>query len=160
MARAPAKATPGSGKIDRIDAQILAALRANARLSLTALAAEVGLTPSPTQARIRRLECDGIITGYHAQIDPIQAGHVVIGFVELRVRDKTPEALARVAAAITGVPWVTQAHAVAGDYDFLLQVQAPDMASLTEGLGHALSALPHPVDSRVALATQVIQGPT
>jgi len=59
-------------ELDRFDRAILRVLAGDGRISITDLAREIGLSKSPTQARLRRLEKDGVITGYRALFDPIR----------------------------------------------------------------------------------------
>ena len=68
-------------ELDRFDRRILSALAQNGRLTITDLAQDIGLSKSPTQARLRRLEQSGVFKGYRALLDPIQLGldHVAGG---------------------------------------------------------------------------------
>ena len=68
-------------EMDRFDRAILRALAGDGRMSITDLAKQIGLSKSPTQARLRRLEKAGVITGYRAQVDPIRLGHDHVSFV-------------------------------------------------------------------------------
>src|SRR5690606_23844397 len=88
--------------VDRIDRAIIEELRRDARLTNTELADRVGLTPAPCLRRVRRLERAGVITGYHAHVDPdsVGQGFEVIVHVDLARKDRaTVEAFeTRVAA--------------------------------------------------------------
>ena len=81
-------------ELDRFDRAILHVLAADGRISITELAQRIGLSKSPTQARLRRLETDGIITGYRALFDPIRMGLDHVSFVEVRLTDTRETALA------------------------------------------------------------------
>ena len=89
--------------LDRFDRAILAVLAEDGRISIADLARRIGLSKSPTQARLRRLEAEGVITGYRALIDPIRLGLDHVAFVEVRLEDTTganPDALgARIIAS-------------------------------------------------------------
>src|SRR5690554_8205795 len=80
-------------ELDRIDRQILRELQARGRLSLTELGERVGLSTTPCTERVRRLEEEGTILGYHARLNPdrIEAGLLV--FVELNRPYKSPDIL-------------------------------------------------------------------
>ena len=75
----------------------------NGRLSVTDLAQCIGLSKSPTQARLRRLEHSGLIKGYRALLDPIQMGLGYVAFVEVRLSDTREAALSAFNAAVTGI---------------------------------------------------------
>jgi hypothetical protein len=79
--------------LDKLDQSILAALAEDGRISITDLAARIGLSKSPTQARLRRLEKTGIIMGYRALLDPISLGLDHVAFVEVRLTDTREAAL-------------------------------------------------------------------
>ena len=80
--------------LDRFDRSILTVLAEDGRISITELARRIGLSKSPTQARLRKLEQDGVIRGYRAIFDPIQLGLDHVAFVEVRMIDTSERALA------------------------------------------------------------------
>lgn len=77
-------------EVDAVDRAIVDQLRFDGRLSNTTLADRVGLTPAPCLRRVRRLEQDGIITGYRANVDPAAEGRAfeVLINVDLIVKDR------------------------------------------------------------------------
>ena len=88
-----AKGEPMAGShLDSYDRAILRVLSTEGRVSVIDLAARIGLSKSPTQARVKRLERGGVITGYRAMLDPIRIGQAHVAFVEVRLTD-TREAL-------------------------------------------------------------------
>ncbi|MDE3080240.1 MAG: Lrp/AsnC family transcriptional regulator, partial [Paracoccaceae bacterium] len=80
-------------ELDRFDRAILQVLAADGRISITELARRIGLSKSPTQARVKRLEETGVITGYRALLDPIRMGLSHVAFVEVRLTDTREAAL-------------------------------------------------------------------
>ena len=104
--------------LDRFDWGILSALAENGRLSITELAQRIGLSKSPTHARLRRLEHKGVIKGYRALLDPIQLGLDHVAFVEVRLSDTREAALAAFNAAVMLIPEIEQAHLIAGNFDY------------------------------------------
>ncbi len=72
---------------DRFDLRILHVLQSDGRISVTDLAGRIGLSKSPTQARLKRLEKDGVIKGYRALVDPIRIGRDHVAFVEVKLSD-------------------------------------------------------------------------
>ena len=79
--------------LDGYDRSILNVLAEDGRISITELAKRIGLSKSPTQARLRRLEKSGIIIGYRAMLDPIRLGLDHVAFVEVRLSDTRQAAL-------------------------------------------------------------------
>ena len=132
-----------SGQLDRIDRKILTELQAEGRLPITGLAERVGLSKTPCQQRVKRLEEAGYIRGYAALLDleKLGAGHVA--FVEVKLNDTRAQALAAFNKAVLRLPEVEQCHMIAGDFDYLLKVRTRDIAEYRRVLGEALSALPH-----------------
>ena len=82
-----------SDQIDRIDRNILTALSRDGRQSMTELATHVGLSKTPVQARVKRLERDGYIRGYAAIIDRERMGEGHVAFVQVKLSDTRSAAL-------------------------------------------------------------------
>ena len=72
--------------MDEVDRKILKLLQANARMSLKSIAEKTFLSSPAVSARIERLEKEGVITGYHAQLDPVKLGYHILAFINLDVR--------------------------------------------------------------------------
>ncbi|WGW05449.1 Lrp/AsnC family transcriptional regulator [Tropicibacter oceani] len=128
--------------LDRFDRAILTVLAEEGRISVTELARRIGLSKSPTQARLRRLEETGIIRGYRAILDPIRLGLDHVAFVEVRMSDTREAALEAFNKAVAAIPEVEQAHLIAGNFDYLLKVRTADMPSYRRVLAEKLSTLP------------------
>lgn len=130
-----------SKSLDRIDRKILRFLQADGRLSNVELARQVGLSPTPCLERVRRLERDGYIRGYAAQLDAekLEAGMLV--FVQVTLERTTPDIFDRFAEAVQRLEEVAECHMVAGGYDYLLKVRVKDMAAFRRFLGEGLTAL-------------------
>ena len=132
-----------SGQLDRIDRKILTELQAEGRLPITGLAERVGLSKTPCQQRVKRLEEAGYIRGYAALLDWDEMGAGHVAFVEVKLNDTRAQALAAFNKAVLRLPEVEQCHMIAGDFDYLLKVRTRDIAEYRRVLGEALSALPH-----------------
>src|SRR5690606_13557233 len=78
-------------KLDRIDRKILAELQCDGRLANVELARRVGLSPTPCLERVRKLEAEGVILGYTAQVDPHKVGAALLVFVEITLSKTSPE---------------------------------------------------------------------
>lgn len=148
--------TDGLG-LDAFDAKILRVLAGDGRISITDLAREIGLSKSPTQARLRRLEAEGVITGYRALVDPIRLGLDHISFVEVRLSDTREAALAAFNAAVARIPEIEQAHMIAGNFDYLLKVRTQDMADYRRVLAERISTLPHVAGTSTYVAMQAVK---
>jgi len=143
--------------LDPFDRKIIAALGGDGRLSITDLARQIGLSKSPTQARLRRLEAAGVIRGYRAILDPIRLGLDHVAFVELRMTSTSERALAEFNAAITRIPEIEQAHLIAGNFDYLLKVRTRDMRAYRLVLAEKISTLPHVASTSTYVAMQAVK---
>lgn len=128
--------------LDRFDCAILTELASEGRISITELAKRIGLSKSPTQARLRRLEEAGVIRGYRAILDPIRLGMDHVAFVEIRMSDTRETALEAFNKAVSLIPEVEQAHLIAGNFDYLLKVRTSDMRAYRRVLAEKISTLP------------------
>lgn len=116
-------------KLDRVDRKILEALQADARLSSAELADLVALTPSPCWRRVKRLEQDGIISGYQARLDSRKLGYEVTAFVFISLDKNHTQYVTEFEQAVLGIPQVLACHRVSGRYDHQLTVVAEDLES-------------------------------
>jgi Lrp/AsnC family leucine-responsive transcriptional regulator len=130
-------------KLDQIDRRILERLTHDARIPLTQLAREVGLSKTPVAARIRRLEDEGLITGYRAILSPLKLGLSHVAYVEVRLSDTRQGALDKFNAAVRQIPEVEECYMIAGGFDYLLKVRSRDIADYRQIMGAKISALPH-----------------
>ncbi|MFD2739116.1 Lrp/AsnC family transcriptional regulator [Sulfitobacter aestuarii] len=143
--------------LDRYDNAILAMLAEDGRISITDLARRIGLSKSPTQARLRRLEQSGVILGYRAMLDPIRLGLDHVAFVEVRLNDTREAALRAFNAAVAKVPEIEQAHMIASHFDYLLKVRTRDMTAYRRFLGETISALPHVSSTSTYVAMEAVK---
>lgn len=143
--------------LDKFDQSILSELARDGRISITDLAKRIGLSKSPTQARLRRLEESGIIIGYRALLDPIRLGLDHVAFVEVRLSDTREAALTAFNQAVAKVPEIEQAHMIAGNFDYLLKVRSRDMAEYRKFLGEVVSTLPHVANTSTYVAMEAVK---
>ena len=144
-------------ELDRFDRAILRMLAADGRISITDLAREIGLSKSPTQARLRRLERDGVITGYQALVDPIRLGLDHVSFVEVRLHDTREAALAEFNAAVMRIPEIEQVHLIAGNFDYLMKIRTQSMSDYRRVLAEQISTLPHVSNTSTYVAMQAVK---
>lgn len=105
--------------MDDIDRKILTILQANARASLKMIAEKTYLSSPAVSARIEKLERDGIITGYHAMLDPAKLGYHIIAFINL---DVVPEDKPKFYKFAEEMPNVQECSCVTGEYSMLMKV--------------------------------------
>ncbi|MFT6445958.1 MAG: Lrp/AsnC family leucine-responsive transcriptional regulator [Sulfitobacter pontiacus] len=143
--------------MDRFDAAILTVLAEDGRISITDLAKRIGLSKSPTQARLRRLEDSGVILGYRALLDPIRLGLDHVAFVEVRLEDTREVALRAFNEAVSRVPEIEQAHMIAGNFDYLIKVRTRDMAAYRRFLGETVTTLPYVANTSTYVAMEAVK---
>ncbi len=114
-------------KLDRYDLKILDALQRDGRMTKVKLAEAVHLTPSPCWERLRRLEQAGVITGYHAEIDPKKLGPVTVVMVEIALHEHRISDFDRFEQAVRGIPEVVECQAIGGGIDYVMKVVVPDV---------------------------------
>ena len=144
-------------ELDRFDDAILRVLAVEGRISATELARRIGLSKSPTQARMKRLEDAGIITGYRANLDPIRMGLAHVAFVEVRLSDTREAALQAFNNAVMAVPEVEQCHMIASRFDYLLKVRTADIQDYRRVLAEQISALPHVAGTSTYVAMEAVK---
>jgi len=127
---------------DPTDMQILAALQVDGRLSSAELAERVSLTPSPCWRRVKRLEDDGVIKGYRAEVDVKKLGFGVTAFVSISLDKKGAAHVKAFEDAIRDIPEVLSCHCVSGRYDHQLTVIARDLDAFGDLTRYVLGALP------------------
>lgn len=147
-------------ELDAFDRRITEVLAAQGRISITALAEEIGLSKSPTQARVKRLEAAGVIRGYRALLDPIRMGRDHVAFVEVKLADTREAALAEFNAGVLGIGAIEQCHLIAGRFDYLLKVRCASMSEYRSMLAEHISRLPHVAHTSTYVAMQAIKDET
>jgi Lrp/AsnC family leucine-responsive transcriptional regulator len=143
--------------LDKFDEAILRVLAVEGRISATELARRIGLSKSPTQARMKRLEEAGVITGYRANLDPISMGLAHVAFVEVRLSDTREAALQAFNKAVMAVPEVEQCHMIASRFDYLLKVRTADIQDYRRVLAEHISALPHVAGTSTYVAMEAVK---
>jgi len=144
-------------QLDRIDRKIIAVLSHDAQISMTALGQEVGLSKSPTLARVRRLERDGIILGYRADLNLEKLGLSHIAFVQVTLDNTKSPALDEFNAAVLRHPEIEAVHMIAGGFDYLLKVRTKDIAAYRKTLGETIAALPHVAQTSTFITMETVK---
>lgn len=133
----------GQAELDRIDRAILRELAKDGRVALAELGRRVGLSKTPVAARVKRLEAEGVIAGYRAELSPRRLGLEHVAFLQIRLSDTREAALQAFNAAVRKIPEVEECHMVAGGFDYLVKVRTSDIAAYRQVLGESISMLPH-----------------
>ncbi|WP_127104804.1 Lrp/AsnC family transcriptional regulator [Pararhodobacter zhoushanensis] len=143
--------------LDSFDQAILRVLQQDGRLSVTELASRISLSKSPTQARLRRLEREGFITGYQARVNHLRLGMAHITFVEVRLSDTREAALKAFNTAVRALPEVEECHMIAGAFDYLLKVRSADILDYRQSLAERISSLPHVASTSTHVAMESVK---
>ena len=128
--------------LDKIDRQILALLRENARMSNLELAESVNLSPTPCARRVKQLEDAGIITGYSVTTDPRKLGYQLSVYIAISMDKHTAERFSNFEKKLRDFPEVVSCSIVTGrSEDYLIKALVKDMAHYEEFLLHRLNRI-------------------
>jgi len=119
-------------EIDAIDRRIIAELQQDGRMTNVELARRAGISAPPCLRRVRRLEEQGILRGYHADTDPQRLGWEVTFFAVVGLESQREAALTAFETAVGAWPEVRECHMIRGGGDFLLRLVARDTAQENE----------------------------
>lgn len=134
-------------KLDRYDHQILKVLQGDGRISYTELGKAVGLTTTPCIERVRKLERQGFIKGYTAQLSPQKLDAGLVVFVQISLDRSSKQSFSGFRAAIESLEPVQECYLVAGSFDFLVKARMKDMHAYRHFLEEELLAVPGVSDS-------------
>ncbi|MBI1417825.1 MAG: winged helix-turn-helix transcriptional regulator [Limimaricola sp.] len=141
---------PGT-KLDEIDRMILAELQADGRMTNVELARRVGISAPPCLRRVRTLEEQGFILGYHAEVDPRELGFEVQVFAMVGLVSQAEVDLSAFEERCRGWPLVRECHMLNGEVDFILKCVAPDLRSFQTFLTEQLTAAPNVASVKTSL---------
>ena len=133
--------------LDRIDRKILDILQRQGRISMTELGSEIGLSTSPCSQRVKRLEAQGVITGYHARVNPAALGRSLLVFVEITLAQKSEQIFKKVRDELQNMPEVLECHLISGSFDYLVKARLAGMSEYRSLLGSILQQMPVPAQS-------------
>ena len=143
--------------LDRYDQAILDHVSIHGRASVVEIARHVGLSKTPCQNRLKRLQAEGFILGFRAVLNPARLNREHVAFVEVKLHDTREPALQAFGAAVQAMPQVEQCHMIAGGFDFLLKVRTKDIQEYRQVLGESLSALPHVANTSTHVSMQSVK---
>ena len=139
------------GTLDAIDRKLLAELQAEGRVTNVDLASRVGLTAPPCLRRVRALEEEGVIRGYHANLDPSKLGYAITVFAMVSLRSQAEEDLRGFEEHMRELPEVRECHMLNGEIDFILKIVSHDLQSFQEFLTSKLTPAPNVASVKTSL---------
>ncbi len=142
-------------RLDPIDRKILAELQADGRMTNVELAKRVGISAPPCLRRVRALEEQGFIRGYHADVDARELGFEVQVFVSVGLQSQAESDLRAFETRCLSWPLVRECHMLNGEVDFILKCVAPDLGSFQNFLTGQLTAAENVASVKTSL---VIRG--
>ena len=128
--------------LDDYDRKILRLLTKDGRMSITKLSEEISLSANATSERLRRLQRDGIITGFHARISPQAMGQKLTCFVEVKLDRVAEDVFDAFAKAAKASDEIEECYLTAGGFDYLLKTRHRDMDDFRRFLTRTLLRLP------------------
>ena len=143
--------------LDRIDRMILDILQNEGRIAISELAARVNLSTTPCSERVKRLERDGIITGYHARLNPALVNRNLLVFLEIKLSAKSGDVFDQVARNLIEIPEVLECHLISGEFDYLVKARLKEMTAYRRLLGDLLKKLPSSASSHSYIVMEEIK---
>ena len=134
--------------LSKTDSKILSLLQKDGRMSVAEIGRRVGLTASPCADRIKRLESQGVITGYYARLSPTKLDAGLVVFVQVTLQRTAGDAFKTFTDAIELIPEVEECHLVSGEFDFLVKARVKDMTHYKDLLAGSLRQLPNVQESK------------
>ena len=144
-------------ELDRIDRKILDVLQRQGRIAMTELAERIGLSASPCAERVKRMEREGVITGYHAHVSPEALGRTLLVFVEIKLSAKSGDVFDKVRKELLHMPEVLECHLVSGSFDYLVKARLSGMSEYRHLLGDILKKLPVAAESHSYVVMEEIK---
>ena len=146
-----------SRMLDKLDRHILRILQVEGRISMKDLGERVGLSVTPCIERVKRMERDGVISGYSARVDPASLGATLLVFVEITLNQKSATAFEQFRREVLRIPEVQECHLVSGDFDYLIKARIHEMAEYRKLLGDMLLELPGAAQSKSYVVMEEIK---
>ncbi len=143
--------------LDRIDENILQVLQNDGRISITDLARQVGLSPTPCKIRVQKLMDERYILGFKAELNAEKLGQSYIAFVEVKLQQTDQRTLDAFNAAVRKISEIEQCHLIAGNFDYLLKVRTRDIGEYRRILGEVISTLPQVQSTSTNVAMEAVK---
>ncbi|PRC94530.1 Lrp/AsnC ligand binding domain-containing protein [Solimicrobium silvestre] len=143
--------------LDKLDRRILSLLQKDGRLSMKDLGEQVGLSITPCIERVKRMERDGIISGYYARLNPAALGASLLMFVQITLSNKSGEMFDQFRREVLRIPQVLECHLVSGDFDYIIKARIHEMSEYRKLLGDILLQLPGAAQSKSYVVMEEIK---
>jgi len=143
--------------LDRYSILIIDALAQDGRIPISRLAKRIGLSKTPCQTRVKKLESDGYIKGYKAVIDHKKMGRDHVAFTQVSLSDTRVPALEAFNTAVTKVAEVEECYMIASSFDYLLKIRSTNIDAYRRVLGESISSLPHVASTSTFVSMQAIK---
>jgi Lrp/AsnC family leucine-responsive transcriptional regulator len=144
-------------KLDRTDRKLLKLLQEDGRIATVELADKIGLSPTATSERLKRLLRDGYVTGFRAMLDPSKLGRGLLVFIEVGLDKTTADVFEKFAAAVRRAPEVLECHMVGGGFDYLVKTRVADMNAYRRFLGDVVLGLPGVKETRTYVVMEEVK---
>ncbi len=128
--------------LDQVDRSLLRLLQDDGRRTTLDLAERVGLSPTGTSQRVKRLFRERFIIAVRAILDPQKIGRGTLVFIEVRLDHTAPHVFDRFAAAVAKAPEILECHMVVGGFDYLIKARIVDMSVYQDFLQRVILSLP------------------
>ena len=144
-------------KLSMMDKKILRQLQQKGRITYAELANRVGLSTSPCLERVKRMEREGVISGYTALLNPryLNAGLVV--FVQIRLARTAQDIFEDFKSAAAALEEVQECYLVSGNFDYLIKARVEDMDAYRKFLGETLLTLPGVLESTSYVVMELVK---
>tara|TARA_B100001115_G_C15698369_1_gene338534 strand:+ start:113 stop:589 length:477 start_codon:yes stop_codon:yes gene_type:complete len=143
--------------LDKIDRKILRELQMDGRMTFSDLAKRVGLSTSPCLERVRRMEREGVITGYATLLNPKFLNAELIVFVQIRLSRTSQDIFERFKMAAAKIDEVQECYLISGNFDYLIKARVSDMEAYRNFLGTTLLQLPDVQESTSYVVMELVK---
>lgn len=143
--------------IDDIDRKIIKLLVKNSKSGNKEIAEKVGLTITPTYERIKRLEREGIIESYTVKLNKKRTGKGLLVFCMVSLKEHNADLIKEFENDVVHLKEVSSCHHIAGDYDYLLQIEVNDIEEYQKFLKKKLASIPNIANVRSSFAMSTLK---
>lgn len=128
-------------KLDVIDLKILRILQEKGRITNLQLSNEIGLSPAPTLERVKKMESNGIIEGFHAQVNESLLGMGIKAFISISLERQVDGSIVTFKDKINAIPEVQECYQITGNADYILKVTVRDIPAFEQLISNRLGKI-------------------
>lgn len=141
--------------IDSIDRKILEILQQDARIPNSEIAKQIGIVPSATAERIKKLVQRGIISGYDVRLNAKSVGLSLVAFIFVKADEAVNDC--STAIELTRIPEILEIHNIAGEDCYLVKARVRDAESLSRFLREKVGSIPTVKNTRTVIALETFK---